>query len=46
MSNHIGKDLTESKVSSTLITLLVPILLSNTLNVVYNIVDSIWIGIL
>lgn len=44
MSNHIGKDLTESKVSSTLITLLVPILLSNTLNVVYNIVDSIWIG--
>ena len=43
-SNHIGKDLTESKVSSTLITLLVPILLSNTLNVVYNIVDSIWIG--
>lgn len=44
MSNHIGKDLTESRVSSTLITLLVPILLSNTLNVVYNIVDSIWIG--
>ncbi|WP_295297510.1 MATE family efflux transporter [uncultured Brachyspira sp.] len=44
MSSHIGKDLTESKVSSTLITLLVPILLSNTLNVVYNIVDSIWIG--
>ncbi|WP_157151911.1 MATE family efflux transporter [Brachyspira sp. SAP_772] len=44
MSNHIGKDLTESKVSSTLITLLIPILLSNTLNVVYNIVDSIWIG--
>lgn len=44
MSNHIGKDLTESKVSSTLIRLLVPILLSNTLNVVYNIVDSIWIG--
>lgn len=44
MSNHIGKDLTESKVSSTLITLLVPILLSNILNVVYNIVDSIWIG--
>lgn len=44
MSNHIGKDLTESKVSSILITLLVPILLSNTLNVVYNIVDSIWIG--
>ena len=43
-SNHIGKDLTESKVSSTLITLLIPILLSNTLNVVYNIVDSIWIG--
>lgn len=44
MSSHIGKDLTESRVSSTLITLLVPILLSNTLNVVYNIVDSIWIG--
>lgn len=43
-SNHIGKDLTESKVSTTLITLLIPILLSNTLNVVYNIVDSIWIG--
>ena len=44
MSSHIGKDLTELRVSSTLITLLVPILLSNTLNVVYNIVDSIWIG--
>lgn len=43
-SNHIGKDLTESKVSTTLITLLIPILLSNTLNVVYSIVDSIWIG--
>ena len=44
MANHIGTDLTESKVVPTLIKLLIPILLSNILNVVYNIADSIWIG--
>ncbi|WP_300369992.1 MATE family efflux transporter, partial [Brachyspira sp.] len=44
MANHIGTDLTESKVVPTLLKLLIPILLSNMLSVVYNIVDSIWIG--
>ena len=44
MANHIGTDLTEEKVVPTLIKLLIPILLSNILSVVYNIVDSIWIG--
>ena len=44
MANHIGTDLTEAKVVPTLLKLLIPILLSNMLNVVYNIVDSIWIG--
>ena len=44
MANHIGTDLTEAKVVPTLLKLLIPILMSNMLNVVYNIVDSIWIG--
>ena len=44
MDNNIGTNLTESKVFPTLLKLLIPILLSNMLSVVYNIVDSIWIG--
>ena len=44
MANHIGTDLTEAKVVPALLKLLIPILLSNMLNVVYNIADSIWIG--
>ncbi|WP_295161875.1 MATE family efflux transporter [uncultured Brachyspira sp.] len=44
MHNTIGTDLTEAKVVPSLLKLLIPILLSNMLNVVYNIADSIWIG--
>ena len=39
-----GKDLTKGKLLKNMITLLIPLVLTNLLNSIYNIVDGIWIG--
>ena len=39
-----GKDLNKGKLLKNMITLLVPLVLTNLLNSIYNIVDGIWIG--
>lgn len=39
-----GKDLTKGKLLKNMIILLIPLVLTNLLNSIYNIVDGIWIG--
>lgn len=39
-----GKDLTQGKLINNMLKLLIPLILINLLNSIYNIVDAIWIG--
>ena len=39
-----GKDLTKGNLLKNMTILLIPLILTNLLNSIYNIVDSIWIG--
>lgn len=39
-----GKDLTKGNLKKNMILLLIPLLLTNLLNSIYNLVDGIWIG--
>lgn len=39
-----GKDLTKGKLLKNMIILLIPLVMTNLLNSIYNIVDGIWIG--
>ncbi len=39
-----GKDLTKGNLLKNMVILLIPLILTNLLNSIYNIVDSIWIG--
>ena len=39
-----GKDLTKGKLLKNMTILLIPLVMTNLLNSIYNIVDGIWIG--